>query len=67
MNIKYGFKNDEGLNEKIYLFLIFFYFMFIVRNKMNLKNSLNFSEDMDFEEFKIKVIEYAKTNQLFQI
>ena len=46
--------------KKIYLFLIFFLSTCSSSEiKGNLNNPLNFSEDMDFEEFKIKVIEYA--------
>jgi len=46
--------------KKIYLFLIFFLSACSSSEiKGDLNNSLNFSEDMDFEEFKIKVIEYA--------
>ncbi len=46
--------------KKIYLFLIFFLSACSSSEiKKNLNNPLNFSEDMDFEEFKIKVIEYA--------
>ena len=46
--------------KKIYLFLIFFLSACSSSEiKGNLNNPLNFSEDMDFEEFKIKVIEYA--------
>ena len=46
--------------KKIYLFLIFFLSACSLSEiKGDLNNSLNFSEDMDFEEFKIKVIEYA--------
>ena len=46
--------------KKIYLFLIFFLSACSSSEiKENLNNPLNFSEDMDFEEFKIKVIEYA--------
>ena len=46
--------------KKIYLFLIFFLSACSSSEmKGDFNNSLNFSEDMDFEEFKIKVIEYA--------
>jgi len=46
--------------KKIYLFLIIFLSACSSSEiKGDLNNSLNFSEDMDFEEFKIKVIEYA--------
>ena len=46
--------------KKIYLFLILFLSACSSSEiKEDLNNSLNFSEDMDFEEFKIKVIEYA--------
>ena len=46
--------------KKIYLFLILFLSACSsLEIKEDLNNPSNFSEDMNFEEFKIKVIEYA--------
>tara|TARA_Y100001958_G_scaffold139943_1_gene114221 strand:- start:43 stop:204 length:162 start_codon:yes stop_codon:yes gene_type:complete len=43
-------------------FLIIIIFFLNSCNSKTVKNDFNFTEDMSFEEFKIKLEEYAKNN-----
>ena len=44
------------------LLLIILFFLISCTSQNSAKNDFNFSHDMDFDEFKIKLEEYAQKN-----
>ena len=44
------------------ILIIFFIFSCTIDNKDNLMNNINFSDDLSFDEFELKLEEYSKIN-----